>query len=576
MQSSLSGRRFLLIVILTLATAPYFLRLGASSVWDANEAFYAETPREMIESGDYINPSFNYQPRFNKPPLCYWIVAALYKLFGVSESVERIAIALAALVLIATAYGLGRCAFSPEAGLMAAIGLAASPRFLMFSRRIMIDVYLAMFMALALLMFVLAERRRERRRFYLAAMYAAIGLGVLTKGPVAILLPALAFFIYLAVDRRLDEIRNLMLPAGVAIVALIVLPWYLAVYAEHGWVYIQSFILKDNLSRYAQQAWGPIRGPLFYVGVIAGDFFPWSLFLAVAVWFEARQRLGRKRAASRAQGEPSGSAASGEASYPSTLEAAQERHAMLLVIWIAVIVVFFSLSRSKEDLYILPIYPAAAALVGKQVARWVAGGRSLDLPMQITTAVVAVGLLIGGSTVFYLFGSGAQDYRLRGATAIGSIAIAGGLIAISSLAVKNGLLAVLATASGVIAFNWIFVLWTLPDFERYKPVRSLCELVRSKSPDALVGYYRLASPSMTFYLQRPIFEYYNPEEIRTALSSGKDVYCVITAVEYELLEQEVRAGTHVLARRPMFQVKLKGILDRAEPPQVLLISNKAE
>ena len=573
MQSLFSGRRIVLIVILTLAAAPYFMRLGASSLWDSNEAFYAETPREMIESGDYINPSFNYQPRFNKPPLCYWVVAGLYNLFGVSESIERLSIALAALVLIATAYGLGRCALSQEAGLMAAIGLAASPRFLMFSRRIMIDVYLAMFMALALLLFMLAERRPERRRSYLIAMYIALGLGVLTKGPVAALLPALALLIYLAVRGRLKEIRSLMLPAGVAIVALIVLPWYLAVYAEHGWFYIQTFILRDNLSRYAQRAWGPSRGPLFYLGVIGGDFFPWSLFLPATFWFEARQRLGRNRRASRSQLV---APVSSEPVNPATTEGAQGSPAVLLMIWVGVIVVFFSLSRSKEDLYILPIYPAAAALVGMLIARWSTGERSLDLPVQITTSILAVVTMIGGSSALYLFGSGAGVYELRGATAIGAIALTAGLIAIASLAVKKKFLAVFAAVSGVTVLNWVFVLWTLPDFERYKPTRAFCELLRSKPPDALVGYYKLALPSMTFYLQRPIFEYYDPEELKAGFLSGKEVYCVMTAVEYESLEQELRARTYVLARRPIFQVKLKSILDRAELPQVFLVSNKAE
>ncbi len=90
--------------------------LGDSTIWDANEAFYAETPREMIESGDYINPSFNYYPRFNKPVLSYWAVAASYHVFGVSELSERIPIALSALVLIAAAVWLGRLAGSYRSG----------------------------------------------------------------------------------------------------------------------------------------------------------------------------------------------------------------------------------------------------------------------------------------------------------------------------------------------------------------------------------------------------------------------------------------------------------------------------
>src|SRR5437868_2585435 len=197
MTGSFNRRQLILVAVLCLAAIPYFTRLGASSLWDANEAFYTETPREMIESGDLVNPSFNYQPRFNKPPLSYWIVAGFYKLFGISATSERLAMALAAIAMMATAFALGRLLFSVEAGLYAALALAIAPRFLMFSRRIMIDVYMAMFMAAALLFFALAEARPNERKRYLILMYVAVGLGVLTKGPAAALLPALAVVIYL-------------------------------------------------------------------------------------------------------------------------------------------------------------------------------------------------------------------------------------------------------------------------------------------------------------------------------------------------------------------------------------------
>ena len=88
----------LLLLLLAAAVIPFFVSLGAASIWDANEAYYVETPREMIESGDYINPVFNYEPRFNKPVLSYWIVAGMYHLFGVSVTVERLAIAAMAML----------------------------------------------------------------------------------------------------------------------------------------------------------------------------------------------------------------------------------------------------------------------------------------------------------------------------------------------------------------------------------------------------------------------------------------------------------------------------------------------
>src|SRR5262244_2859026 len=112
MKNSLTRVQWVLITTLSLTVAPYFVRLGASSLWDANEAFYAETPREMIEARNYINPTFNYHPRLNNPPLSYWVAVPFYKFFGVSKSTGRLPIVLGSLVMIATAYGLGRILFS--------------------------------------------------------------------------------------------------------------------------------------------------------------------------------------------------------------------------------------------------------------------------------------------------------------------------------------------------------------------------------------------------------------------------------------------------------------------------------
>jgi len=556
MKTSLTRTQWVLIVVLALAATPYFVRLGASSLWDSNEAFYAETPREMIESRDYINPTFNYRARLNKPPLSYWIVAPFYKLLGVSETAERLPIVLGAMIMIATAYGLGRAVFSIDAGLLAAIGLAVAPRFLMFSRRIMIDVYLAVFMSLALLMFILAEKKPERRRLYLILMYASIGLGVMTKGPVAIALPASALVVYLAVYRRLGELREMMLPTGLFIIAAIVLPWYTTIYLQHGWSHIETFILQDNLSRYTQPVWGPRRGYLFYVPALIGDFFPWSVFLIPLVWFGARRLWFGYREKVPPTADLSGAA--------------------MLAIWVAVIVVFFSISRSKEDLYILPVYPATAALVGGLLARFTDDERpGRHGVMRLTTILVAASIAASGAVILWFFGRGMQPYEIAGANLIGGAAIVGGVTATTASILKRRRSAILATALGVAACNWVFVLWALPDFERFKPVRPLCNIIASEAgPDALVGYYRTAYPSMAFYLRRPIFEFYHQSEIEAAFSSGQEVFCLMTAGEYEAFRARVPAQTRVLASHPIFQVKLNGILDRVELPRVVLISNK--
>ena len=259
-------------LLLLLAIPVFFLCLGANSIWDANEAFYVETPRQMVLTGDYVNPSFNGEPRFNKPVLSYWIVAGLYHLFGVSVAAERLGIALGAV-----GHRLRDLPHRPRArarrvtAVLAALVVATAPRVVMHGRRIFIDVYITAFMALALACFVWAERQPERRRRHLVLMYVAIGLAVLTKGPAFLALLGLIALVWLALERRLADIRRLMLVPGLLVVLAIVVPWYAEVFRQHGWTYITSFIFGENIDRFTSAMTPDGRSLGFFVPVLLSD-----------------------------------------------------------------------------------------------------------------------------------------------------------------------------------------------------------------------------------------------------------------------------------------------------------------
>ena len=539
---SRSSREKLLLALLVAAVIPYFVNLGASSIWDANEAFYAQTPREMMDSGDYVTPSFNFQLRMNKPVLSYWQVAASYHLFGVSEWSERLPIAIGGLVIVATGFLLGRLLGGTTAGLFAALVLAASPRLLLLARRIIIDIHITMWTGLVLLFFALAEVTPARRKLYLCAMYVAAGFGVLTKGPVAVFLPALVFFIYLLSQKRLGDLRRMMLPAGALISLSIVVPWYYLLYREHGWEYIGAFIFGENLGRYAEAVGEQSRGVLFYLPVMLADLFPWSLLIPVAIWWAVRDQW-------------------------------QQPVARLLVIWIAAIVGFFSFSGTKEDLYVLPIVAAEAALVGAMLARALDDGY---LSKAVLWAIGLTGVLLtiaGGGTVWAF--AIADRYSLAGASAVGAIALAGGLAAIGSVARRRLLTSASAVLISLVMICWCLVLSVLPDFERYKPVRPFSEIIRSRaSLGAIVGSYKFALPSMVFYLQRPVMEVVLPDHLRAVFHSSGDVYFLMTEHEYLAIKETLPVETYVLARQPMFDLKPKNFLEGSELPEFVLVSNR--
>ena len=542
-----SGARPLVVVLLVVALAPFFVKLGASSIWDANEAFYAETPREMIESGDYINPSFNYEPRFNKPVLSYWIVAGLYQVFGVSVTVERLAIAGMAMIMVMAAWFIARAVSTqPLAPLLAALGLAVGPRFFMFSRRIMVDMAVTAMMTLTLLFFVLAERYPGRRRLFLGLMYVSVGLGVLTKGPVAALIPILVFVTYLAVHRELARLREMMIPAGTLLALAIVVPWYAALYAEHGWTHIRDFFIGENFGRFTGTVDPQSRGLFFYLPVLISDALPWSLCLPaiVTTWWRERRTGDQSR-----------------------------RLRTLLLLWIGIIVVVFSFSQSKQDLYIFPVVAAIAALGGDFVARALQGAFQPWLRGTLTLLGVAmVGLGVG---VMLIFGGAGASYVTDGAHSSALIAILGGLVAALAPWWRRYHLAVGAVLAVFVAFNWILAMWVLPAFERYKPVRPLADVIaRRAGPDDVVAHLDVALPSMVFYLRRHIDVGFDADTFAQLLRSDRRVFGVLNASRYEDLKGTFGVETCVIGRHATADIRLRTLLNRQAPPEVLVITNR--
>ncbi len=563
-------RRGVLLLLLAGALVPYFVGLGDSPVWDANEAFYAGTPREMLERGDLLNPTFNYRPRLNKPPLSYWVVAGFYRAFGDAIAVERAAIAVGALLIVLAGFVVAREIFGGDAGLVAALAVATAPRVLMWARRIFIDIWVTMFIALALAAFVLAERRPAARRWWLLAMYVAIGLGMLTKGPVALVLPGLAIGAFLIVCGRLGEVRSRMVPAGVLIILAIVVPWYAVLYAQHGWTYIREFFVTENVSRYLAPYGEPMdRGLLFYLPVVATDLFPWTIYLPAALglfgalgWRARRERPGRTP------------------DYPL---------ALLLVIWVVAIVAFFSFSRTKQDLYIFPTVVAIAALAGGLVAGERLGRHERQRATLARWSTVALGaaLVAGGAGILALFASPAKVYEIAGAGAVGWTAVAGGLATCALAVARRPRAGVAVVAATFVVVEWVFVLQALPSFARYQPVPQMAAVIRARAgADAVVGYYKIGLPSLSYYLRRHVVELFDPmpggpgrpafDQLADAVAAGRGVFVLIEAREYAAIRDRLPARTCVLARAPLFNVKIGSVLARRPLPELLLVTDRCE
>lgn len=325
------------LLLLTLSAAVFLSGLDTPGLY-TNEGRYAGVAWEMIERGDWVSPRLNGVPYFEKPPLLYWLVAASYKLFGVSETSARLPVALSALAGVLCTYGIGRILFTPRAGLLAALALATSFGYFIFARIILIDLLFTACVTAAFWCFLRGYLHPERRGSYLL-VYLFSGLAVLAKGLLGLVIPGLVIGGVVGVTHDWKLLKELRLPLGAVLFLAVAAPWHLAMgraNEEFFWFYfvnehVLRFLNKRHLIDYA-----PLPLGLFLLMVLVWSF-PWGLLLP----FAGRQFIPPERDTRRG------------------------RAAWIIPCWVIAVLGFFAITPARLEYYSLPVLPAFALWVGR-------------------------------------------------------------------------------------------------------------------------------------------------------------------------------------------------------------------
>jgi len=554
-----AAERALTPIALLLVLLPYGIHVGTPALWDANEAFYVEGPREMQEAGDWLTPRFNFAEKLNKPILPYWLVLLSFSVFGVSEWAERVVILASIVATVLVTYWLGLLLFDRRIALWGALIVATSPKVIMVARRSLIDALLTAMIATAIYGLLSGWCRRNRARFVLG--YAALGAGVLTKGLIGVVLPAGAFASYLLLTRRIAALRHLRLGLGALISLGIAAPWFAVMTWREGGDYLRSFFIGEHVSRYLHGTHGARRPFWYYLPTLLGEFAPWSFFLPLAItvaWRSVRSNCCDH---------------GGESS--SLLS--RRDGLVFLIAWFLFGFVFFSLSAAKQNEYLLPLYPAAALLIAHLfVALSSAARMRLRLWFLFTVGSLSVALLIVALFLFHAARTLFPNQVLAYLPAFVLTAAVLGLVWGGWRQRPSYVFGILvATIAGLHAM-WAGL---LPEIERYRPVRPLAERIRQEAaPEDLVGYYRYTAPSLCYYTRRKIFEAFTPEELHTLLRSGKRVFCVMR--EHDARELSMRYGLplRTLECRPsLFPLRMRELRRLRRPEdleRVCVVTNR--
>ncbi len=318
------------VALLVLLVALLLLPAAGQAPLERAEIYFVDGARGMVESGDYLVPRYRGETFFDKPPLTYWLIAAAFRHLGFSMDAARLVPAVAAILAVLATIGLGVRLFDQGTALAGGLALATTAAFMSFGRIAMSDMLLTLWTTLGIGLGVNWIRGGYRPQGLGVALGAVLGLGFLTKGPVALLFVGLGLLALLG-GRPL--LASLPRAAGVGIgFSLVGLPWFALVAARLGWEPLRYFFLRENLERFAGEMYDAERSPLYYLGVLLALGLPWSPILAVSLW-----RLWRDRKQPRS---PVDQAALG--------------------LWriVALMLVPLSLSRGKIDYYLLPLWPA--------------------------------------------------------------------------------------------------------------------------------------------------------------------------------------------------------------------------
>jgi 4-amino-4-deoxy-L-arabinose transferase-like glycosyltransferase len=494
----------------------FFTGLGERDFWAPVEPRYAEIARVMFVKDEWIVPTINGALYSDKPILYFWLVLIVSKLSGVvNEWTVRLPVALAGVGSVLSTYMIGRDFYGRSAGLIAAAVLATCVRVIWEARWAHIDMLFALFFLLAIYFGARALLGKGRKNEILLS-YVFMGLAVLAKGLIGVVLPALVFSAYVIVRRDWRLLAEAKLPFGIAIFLLIVAPWLYLVNSATDGKWLADFLYIHHFQRYTHGT-GHRQPFYYYFTTLPVDFLPWTVFAIPAAIAYFPYRSLKERPIS-----------------------------LLCFLCFAVVFVFFSLSDTKRDLYLLPVLPVLALLVGNYLddlsATRVPESTLYRWIIQIYFSVVALtGLVL--PVVVRIIRPETFWISLPAAFvfAVGGVAVVFFVRGQEPLKVA-GAVSLLMALSVICAAMWI-----LPYVEQFKSPRPFSWQIKKIVPSQTPLYiYANTMNDFNYYTQREVIPVLSsPDEVAAVLRRSRNGYLLIQ--ERDLRKFELFGSTEILA-----------------------------
>lgn len=565
---------FQILILVAFCFLLFILGVGRWDLWDPDEPRYADVAKEMVtNSRDWILMHLNGRVYSDKPPLFFWLIAlSSYLWGGFTSFAVRFPPAIFGTLTVLLTYVLGKNLYSSRTGLLSGLILATSIEFAYLATRANIDTTLTFFTTLSILSFSLWIQHRNRKTMdeplgglLFFGFYIGMTLATLAKGPVGFILPLLVSLIYLVVQKDWKGIKTMRLIPGMLLFLLIVLAWYLPAVSSGGMVYLRETLFKHTVDAYAK-GWTHVNPFYFYFLNFPMDFLPWTLFLPGVVCVALSKR-----------------------------REGMSKEFLFLLVWFMSVFLFFSFSKGKRGLYILPLYPAASAMVGNFWDNYLSTANQnskreawVSLPIH-----VLAGLLLVMGTALYLIPVVAHfpighTSKMIGAILRGAqtgakylsyvpytsyvpfifLLLGSGMLFLIAQHLKHKtivFLLIVVTVGSTFFYGTRFI---FPEVDPYKSARFLSQEIRHamKPEEQLAMYGGFAVGPYNFYTGIvPIVDIESAHEMQTFFRSSERVFCLIQNQQYEALKKkDLGIPLNLITRR---KVGSKDILLVSNQPQ---------
>jgi 4-amino-4-deoxy-L-arabinose transferase-like glycosyltransferase len=537
-----------IIILLGFCFVLYFINLGRWDLWNPDEPRYAQVAREMVNRGDWILMHFNGRIYGDKPPLFFWLISlSSYLWQGFTSYSARFPSALFGTFTVLLTFFLGKELYTSRTGFLSGFVLATCLGFAYLSTRANIDATLTFFTTASILCFFhwyryspphpsplpngerdgvrahwITKRNINNRVIY--GFYIAMALATLTKGPVGFILPLLTSLAYLLIQKDWRGIKEMKLLPGMLLFIAIVLAWYLPAILKGGQNYLNETLVHQTIDRYSK-GWSHVQPIYYYLYKFPLDFLPWIFFLPAAMIYGFSKEVIAKR-----------------------------REFLFLSTWFIVIFIFFSLSKGKRGLYLLPLFPAASLIVGKLWNDFISD--SMDHFRHEWISFPLYGLmgltLIAGAAIPWVVSMKFPSH-LPYSLPIAFLMIGGSLGLFVLFRFKNyG--AILFLIVGMMAGGFFYTLRIVfPLVNPYKSARFICQEITSRiQPGERLGLYSdLGSGPYNFYTGIvPILELEREEDLFGFLQSSERIFCLLKFRDFSRIQtKEESPKVQLIARR---------------------------